>query len=446
MTATENLKAGLTQVLADGVSQRDDNNTYLNGVGCIGEVAAANWAYHNHDALGSLRQLTDADGTVTLSKSYLPYGDELSSSGVGDSSYGFTGEITDVATGLVYLRARYYAPSQGSFLTQDVWDGDPYSPMAYNKWLYGYANPIRWVDHSGKQSHDPNCDVWPSWINAGYGSIQELCKIADWDDNRGDWDLVNNVPDHVLEAREKIYRTLIRGSAAYYLATGDLGYAQTSEMFKHFLDSNGANKHFKLSQIHPFVNDPGITRATRGPASSAKAFSDEPEVVVPLLFSFMVSHVRPAVLSESGSQSIGPVPLFGLDHYYPGSERDTGLEPRPHSESWWAAFGHVTIDGTFSAEVKFSCTLDGYLTNYKADYHISDMYTWFEDKNTPLPLPGIPKDAARVPHLWAISLTRSNPRMAQDFEYTIDWSEKNVLLTQNFYEYKPIPNFYYLLP
>ena len=59
----------------------------------IDEYVSANWAYHNHDALGSLRQLTDSDGTVTLTKSYLPYGDELSSSGMGTSSYGFTGEV-----------------------------------------------------------------------------------------------------------------------------------------------------------------------------------------------------------------------------------------------------------------------------------------------------------------------------------------------------------------
>jgi len=111
--------------------------------------AAANWAYHNHDALGSLRQLTDADGTVTLTKSYLPYGDELSSSGVGASSYGFTGEWQDMATGLVYLRARYYAPWDGRFLTQDPWSGDYNQPMSYNPWLYAYANPVMMTDPSG---------------------------------------------------------------------------------------------------------------------------------------------------------------------------------------------------------------------------------------------------------------------------------------------------------
>jgi RHS repeat-associated protein len=116
----------------------------------IYQSVAANWAYHHHDALGSLRQLTDSEGTVTLTKSYLPYGDELSSSGVSTSSYGFTGEMQDMATGLVYLRARYYAPWDGRFLTQDPWDGDYNQPMSYNGWLYGYANPVMFADSSGQ--------------------------------------------------------------------------------------------------------------------------------------------------------------------------------------------------------------------------------------------------------------------------------------------------------
>jgi len=108
-------------------------------------------AYHNHDALGSLRQLTDSDGTVTLTKSYRPYGDELSSSGVGASSIGFTGEMQDVATGLVYLRARYYVPGDGRFLTQDPWTGDINRPMSYNGWLYVNANPANLVDLGGQK-------------------------------------------------------------------------------------------------------------------------------------------------------------------------------------------------------------------------------------------------------------------------------------------------------
>ena len=50
------LATGLTQVLADGT------NTYLYGVGRIGEEQPTGFAYHLSDTLGSVRQLTDAHG------------------------------------------------------------------------------------------------------------------------------------------------------------------------------------------------------------------------------------------------------------------------------------------------------------------------------------------------------------------------------------------------
>ena len=56
------------------------------------------------DALGSVRQLVDENGTLTLTQAYQPYGESLTSDGSGTSSYGFTSEWTD-ATGLQYLRA-----------------------------------------------------------------------------------------------------------------------------------------------------------------------------------------------------------------------------------------------------------------------------------------------------------------------------------------------------
>lgn len=55
---TLDLAAGLTQVLADGT------NTYLYGVGRIGEQQSGGRQYHLGDALGSVRQLVDASGQV----------------------------------------------------------------------------------------------------------------------------------------------------------------------------------------------------------------------------------------------------------------------------------------------------------------------------------------------------------------------------------------------
>jgi RHS repeat-associated protein len=137
-----NLNAGLTQVLADGT------NTYLYGNGRIAQYAGTTPSYFLPDALGSVRQLANASGVVTLAKSYQPYGSVMSSVGTATSTYGFTGEATD-NTGLVYLRARYYGPQWGRFITRDTWPGDRRRPMSFNAWLYAYANPVNLIDPSG---------------------------------------------------------------------------------------------------------------------------------------------------------------------------------------------------------------------------------------------------------------------------------------------------------
>ena len=47
------------------------------------------------------------------------------------------------------MRARYYAPSTGRFLTKDTWTGLSTSPISYNKWIYTNDNPVYYTDASG---------------------------------------------------------------------------------------------------------------------------------------------------------------------------------------------------------------------------------------------------------------------------------------------------------
>jgi RHS repeat-associated protein len=151
---TLDLNAGLTQVLSDGT------NTYLYGYERIGQYSSTGAGYFLGDALGSVRQMTDGSGAVTLTKQYEPYGDVLSSSGTGASVFGFDGEQTD-ATGLQYLRARYYAVGVGRFVSKDSKSGDSKSPISYNLWLFGYSNPETYTDPSGKAPCDSLPQDWP---------------------------------------------------------------------------------------------------------------------------------------------------------------------------------------------------------------------------------------------------------------------------------------------
>jgi RHS repeat-associated protein len=142
---------GLPQVLVETTG--GSSTAYLHGHDLLGEEGTA-WAWHLNDGLGSVRQLTDGDGDVTLAQGYTPFGVLLWREGSGASGYGYTGEQEDGAVGLLYLRARWYAPGVGRFTTRDTWPGDSFRSMSHNDWLYVYANPINLTDPSG---HDPNC-------------------------------------------------------------------------------------------------------------------------------------------------------------------------------------------------------------------------------------------------------------------------------------------------
>jgi RHS repeat-associated protein len=139
---TLDIESGLTQVLSDGGS------TYLYGVGRIAQADPGSRAYYLGDALNSARQLVDDTGRVGLGRAYEPYGDPLSIAGEMQTAYGFAGEWRD-ATGLINLRARYYAPGEGRFTAADVWSGNPRLPLTQNPFQYGNSNPITFKDPSG---------------------------------------------------------------------------------------------------------------------------------------------------------------------------------------------------------------------------------------------------------------------------------------------------------
>ncbi len=136
------LNSDLTQVLEDGT------NRYLYGVDRFAQVHGGQSDYFLGDALGSVRQLADDSAAITLAQSYEPYGVVNGSTGVGATIYGYTGEIGD-QTGLTYLRARYYAPAFGRFITRDTWSGINQMPLTLNRWIYALGGPVSRTDPSG---------------------------------------------------------------------------------------------------------------------------------------------------------------------------------------------------------------------------------------------------------------------------------------------------------
>ena len=68
----------------------------------------------------------------------------------GGEPYGYTGEHWDAATGLLYLRARWYNPALGRFLTRDPFPGLAALPATQHPYVYVGNNPVLYVDPSGE--------------------------------------------------------------------------------------------------------------------------------------------------------------------------------------------------------------------------------------------------------------------------------------------------------
>jgi RHS repeat-associated protein len=142
--------AGLTKVLLELTG--GESTSYLYGHDLLAQSDSGTWAYHVDDGLGSVRGLADPAGQVVASYSFSPFGVPLGES--GGEPYGFTGEQWDASTGLVYLRARYYDPVTGRFLTKDPHPGSIYQPQTLNPYVYVLNNPVNDRDPSGEQGEN----------------------------------------------------------------------------------------------------------------------------------------------------------------------------------------------------------------------------------------------------------------------------------------------------
>jgi RHS repeat-associated protein len=109
--------------------------------------------YVIRDGTNSVRMLLDSAGNVAAEYDYDAFGNVLSTSNIipltANNPFGFHSEYKDPATGLIYLRARWYDVEKGRFLNQDGFEGDKESPLDLHKYIGFNDNPINITDALG---------------------------------------------------------------------------------------------------------------------------------------------------------------------------------------------------------------------------------------------------------------------------------------------------------
>lgn len=155
------------------VTLDDGTRKYVWGLGLAYAVSGSSIEVYHADRLGSVRAITDATGAVTATYRTDEYGVPTASTGSSGQPFTFTGEPRD-ATGLSYLRARYYDPALGRFMSRDSWAGSANRSASLNRAAYVMGNPVTYSDPSGMKALA--LDSEPSAI---YGMTKRDIKLFD---------------------------------------------------------------------------------------------------------------------------------------------------------------------------------------------------------------------------------------------------------------------------
>jgi RHS repeat-associated protein len=176
------------------------------------------------DALGSTIALADSMGAVQTSYTYDPYGAVTQTGQANTNGYQFTGRESDGTTGLDYMRARYYSPGLGRFISQDPL-GFPGGPDP-NLYAYAWEDPLNFTDPLGLDAGGCGflgLSCVGRFLEAHWLDIASFVVIGLLTDGIGDFFLLGD--ELVLEGEELALEEEIAGEAESEIAAIKAGSA-----------------------------------------------------------------------------------------------------------------------------------------------------------------------------------------------------------------------------
>ncbi len=115
---------------------------YSRGLGLISRKSGAATDYYYTNSHGDVTKLVSSGGSVIVDYSYDAFGNQNSETG-DMNPFRYCGEYFDSESGSIYLRARYYDPGTGRFISEDpIKDG-------LNWYVYVSNNPVNKWDPTG---------------------------------------------------------------------------------------------------------------------------------------------------------------------------------------------------------------------------------------------------------------------------------------------------------
>jgi len=167
---------GMSQVLMETNSSNAVQNYYVYGpTGLLYRVKADNttYSYYHYDYRGSTTAITNQAQTVTHSYSYDPFGKVLAKTEADANPFQYVGKygVQYESPTLTFIRARYYDPTIGRFLSEDpVW--------ALNLYPYSDNNPVMIIDADGNNGITPELQFLLNAANLNISKNSDIVTVV----------------------------------------------------------------------------------------------------------------------------------------------------------------------------------------------------------------------------------------------------------------------------
>lgn len=130
-------------IIAEADESGNVTSKYYRGMGLVYGEQGGEKQYYLTNAHGDVDMLVDSAGNITKTYTYDAFGNEQNKDEADTNPFRYCGEYYDEETDNIYLRARYYLPGTGRFITEDpIKDG-------LNWYSYCSGNPVNAFDFLG---------------------------------------------------------------------------------------------------------------------------------------------------------------------------------------------------------------------------------------------------------------------------------------------------------
>jgi RHS repeat-associated protein len=145
------LNSSLPKVIAETDGTGNITKYYIYGLGLIETISASGQAsFYHYDSRGNTIAVTNLQGEIVTKYAYDDFGKVSNQWGDQNDAFRFLGRYGVMTEDdLYHIRARYYDPDSGRFISPDPLTGNHQDPRTLNRYVYALNNPGRFVDVTG---------------------------------------------------------------------------------------------------------------------------------------------------------------------------------------------------------------------------------------------------------------------------------------------------------